>query len=51
MNPIIQEVLKGGISKLISKFFKKFQRKPQVVININVINNGIIQNLNIDRVD
>lgn len=51
MNQLIQKVLTGGISELISKFFKKLQRKPQVIINVYAINNGNNQTISIGRVD
>ncbi len=50
MNQLIKRLLIGVVSQKISKVIKKFQTKPQI-INIDIINNGTNQNVNIDRGD
>ena len=50
MNQLIKNLLIGVVSQKISEFIKKFQQQPQI-INIYIVNNGTIQNLNIDKGD
>lgn len=50
MIQLIKNLLIGVVSQKISEFIKKFQQQPQI-INIYIVNNGTIQNLNIDKGD
>ena len=50
MNQLIKNLLIGVVSQKISEFIKKFQQHPPI-INIYIVNNGTIQNLNIEEHD